>query len=153
MKYILYIFIILFAKVSLGQSDSIIPPKLKESSLLEASLLGNYNDLWKNFKHINGPVIEREGKVLERVKLTLFIDENGNPSDVKIVKSSNKENYDKYIVNKFNTKEQWTPAFINSKTIKSQVLVFINEGRITHIQLLSSYEKEVFKPVEKIHHF
>lgn len=149
MKLFIYIVIILFAKVSLAQGDSITSPKLKQNSKLEQELLSYYINYWKSPLQMNGQKKEREGKVLQSVKITLSVNELGNPFSVKIVKSSNYENYDQAILIKFN-KSEWCPATIANKPIASQIIVLIDEGCIRHIQLLSLNKNDALSITQPI---
>ena len=130
---------VLFAKDSLAQNilDSVVVPKAKENSVIEKKLFDFYVDFGLKIKQINGQVKERDAIFLQNIKSTLFLDEQGEPLEAKLVKSSNNENYDNGVISILKKTGQWNPAFYKGKPIKSQILLMIDQGKVKYIKVLS----------------
>lgn len=134
----IYIFLFLITKSSLGQElDSVIAPKLNANSNIEFELVRQFKKVFEQTLKMNGQVVESKNTYVKHLRLEMCIDEIGNSFDIKLVKSSNIENYDNYVINKFKKIQQWNPAYLNNTPIFSKIELLIDEGLIKQIKVLS----------------
>jgi TonB family protein len=145
-KFLVYIFLFLFIKSSLGQDlDSLIAPKLNVNSTVEFELVSQFKKKFEQLLKMNGQVVESKNKYVRHLRLEMCIDEIGNSFDIKLVKSSNIENYDSYVINKFKKTQQWNPAYLKNTPIFSKIELLIDEGLIKQIKVLSINKDVVLK--------
>lgn len=123
MKFLVYIFLFLFVKVSFAQTDINVEvkPELPENTKnLETSLLKSYNF----FSKLNSKTHT------DRVKVQLHLDIAGKVSKTLIVKSSNNDEYDKSVVRLISNMNNWTPAVQNGKKVEIDMVMSIDYGKI-----------------------
>lgn len=146
MKLVAYIFIVLVSKVSFGQDlDSVTAPKLNINSTIEFELVNKFKKDFEQLLKMNGQVVESKNKYVRYLRLEMCVNEVGNTFDIKLVKSSNIENYDNYIINKFKKTQQWDPAYIKSTPVICKIALLIDEGLIKQIKVLSINKDIVLK--------